>query len=220
RYPGRSTLGATLMITQSFLYNAIFFTYATVLSTFFGVENTALYYIPFAIGNFLGPLLLGPLFDTIGRKPLISGTYILSGALLVISAFLFKAGALTATTQTIAWCVIFFFASAGASAAYLTVSEIFPMETRALCISVFYAVGTGLGGIIGPLLFSRLVATGKFSQAALGLILGASMMIIGGLVELVYGVKAEGRALEDIAQPLTAEDSAEGTPRRAVAATA
>jgi MFS family permease len=204
RYPGRSTLGAVLMITQSFLYNAIFFTYATVLSTFFGVENTALYYIPFAIGNFLGPLLLGPLFDTIGRKPLISGTYILSGALLVISAFLFKAGLLTATTQTIAWCVIFFFASAGASAAYLTVSEIFPMEVRAKAIAVFFAIAQAFGSV-APLFYGALINKDAPdpSKLFIGYIVGAAIMIIGGLVTLVLGVNAENKSLEDIATPLS-----------------
>jgi MFS family permease len=203
-YPGRSTLGATLMITQSFLYNAIFFTYATVLGTFFGVQDTALYYIPFAIGNFLGPLLLGPLFDSLGRKPMISGTYILSGALLVISAFLFRAGALTATTQTIAWCVIFFFASAGASAAYLTVSEVFPMEVRAKAIAVFFAIAQAFGSI-APLFYGSLIDKNAPdpSKLFIGYIVGAAVMIIGGLVTLALGVKAEGQSLEDIAKPLS-----------------
>jgi MFS family permease len=139
---------------------------------------------------------------------MIAGTYLLSGVLLIITALLFKSHDLTAKSLTVALTIIFFFASAGVSAAYLTVSEIFPMETRALCISVFYAVGTGLGGITGPLLFSHLVSSGSYSETALGFILGAVMMIIGGLVELVYGIKAEGRGLEDIAKPLTAEDAA------------
>jgi len=154
-----------------------------------------------------GPLVLGRLFDTVGRRPMIAGTYLLSGVLLIVTALLFQGHDLTAASLTIALTVIFFFASAGVSAAYLTVSEIFPMETRALCISVFYAVGTGLGGITGPLLFSHLVSSGSYSQAALGFILGAVMMIIGGLVELIYGIDAEGKGLEDIAKPLTAEDS-------------
>jgi MFS family permease len=154
-----------------------------------------------------GPLVLGRLLDTVGRRPMIAGTYLLSGVLLIVTALLFRGHDLTAASLTIALTVIFFFASAGVSAAYLTVSEIFPMETRALCISVFYAVGTGLGGITGPLLFSHLVSSGSYSQAALGFILGAVMMIIGGLVELIYGIDAEGKGLEDIAKPLTAEDS-------------
>src|SRR6195952_1021667 len=154
------------MITQSFLYNAIFFSYAIVLANFYlGPDaDTSIYYIPFAIGNFLGPLLLGRFFDTIGRRKMIAGTYLLAGALLVISAFLFRAGTLNATTQTIAWCVIFFFASAGASAAYLTVSEIFPMETRAMPIAFFSATGTIVGGFGGPLLFGALIQSGKPSQ--------------------------------------------------------
>ncbi|MCD2187184.1 MFS transporter [Actinomycetospora soli] len=203
-YPGRSTLGATLMITQSFLYNAIFFTYATVLGTFFGVQDTALYYIPFAIGNFLGPLLLGPLFDSLGRKPMISGTYVLSGGLLVISAFLFRAGMLTATTQTIAWCVIFFFASAGASAAYLTVSEVFPMEVRAKAIAVFFAIAQAFGSI-APLFYGSLIDKNAPdpSKLFLGYLVGAAIMIVGGLVTLALGVKAEGQSLEDVAKPLS-----------------
>ncbi len=164
----------------------------------------------FAVGNLFGPLVLGRLFDTVGRKPMISGTYLLSGVLLIVTALLFKGHDLTATSLVVALTVIFFFASAGVSAAYLTVSEIFPMETRALCISVFYAVGTGIGGITGPLLFSALIKTGSYSQAALALIIGAIMMIVGGLVELAYGIRAEGRGLEDIAQPLTVADAEGG----------
>ena len=203
-YPGRSTLGAALMITQSFLYNAIFFTYATVLGTFFDVENTALYYIPFAIGNFLGPLLLGRLFDTLGRRTMISGTYVLSGALLVISAFLFKAGVLTATTQTIAWCVIFFFASAGASAAYLTVSEIFPMEVRAKAIAVFFAIAQAFGSI-APLFYGSLIdkENPDPSKLFVGYIVGAAVMIIGGVLAWVLAVDAERKSLEDVATPLS-----------------
>src|SRR3954466_12764873 len=145
-YPKRTVLGLALFIGQAFLYNAIFFTYALVLSKFYGVSSSAvgLYLLFFAVGNFLGPLVLGPLFDSWGRKPMIAGTYLISGALLLVTAFLFRQGTLTATTQTAAWCVIFFFASAGASSAYLTVSEIFPMETRAMAIAFFYAVGTAI----------------------------------------------------------------------------
>lgn len=204
-YPGRSTLGAVLMITQSFLYNAIFFSYASVLKIFFQVPNTALYYIPFAIGNFLGPMLLGRLFDTVGRRKMISGTYILAGALLVISAFLFRAGLLTATTQTIAWCIIFFFASAGASAAYLTVSEIFPMEVRAKAIAVFFAIAQ-IFGSVAPLIYAVMLGSednpdpgGLFAAY----LLGAGVMIVGGLVAAVIGVDAERKSLEDIATPLS-----------------
>ena len=149
-------------------------------------------------------MILGPLFDSVGRKPMIAGTYILSGVLLLITGYLFKQHQLNATTLTIAWSVVFFFASAGVSAAYLTVCEIFPMETRALCIAVFYAVGTGIGGIIGPQLFGRMVPTGKRPTVFMALAIGAVLMIIGGVAELVFGVKAERKRLEGIARPLTA----------------
>ena len=170
-YPKRTVVGLSLFIGQAFLYNAVFFTYALVLGTFYDVKPASVgwYIIPFALGNFAGPLVLGRLFDSVGRKPMIAGTYILSGALLVITAFLFKAGVWSAWSQTAAWSVIFFFASAGASSAYLTVSEIFPMETRALAIAFFYAVGTAIGGITGPLLFGKLVESGKESTRVLGL---------------------------------------------------
>src|SRR3954452_16773734 len=211
-YPQRTVLGLSLFIGQAFLYNAILFTYALVLSKFYGVSaaSAGLYLIPFAIGNFLGPLVLGRLFDTWGRKPMIAGTYILSGVLLWITALLFNAGSLTATTQTIAWCVIFFFASAGASSAYLTVSEIFPMETRAMAIAFFYALGTGLGGIIGPLLFGNPV--GDVSKSVpgpmlIGYGLGATLMIAAGIVAAFLAVEAAQKNLEDIAKPLTAEDA-------------
>src|SRR5215211_4484999 len=158
-YPKRTFVGLSLFTGQAFLYNAIFFTYALVLTEVYGVNpsSVGLYLLPFAVGNFAGPLLLGRFFDTIGRKPMIAGTYILSGILLIITGILFNNGTLTATTQTVAWCVIFFFASAGASAAYLTVSEIFPMETRAMAIAFFYATGTIVGGFGGPLLFGALI---------------------------------------------------------------
>jgi MFS family permease len=210
-YPRRTVVGLSLFIGQAFLYNAVFFTYALVLGQFYGVKpgSVGLYIIPFAVGNFLGPLILGRLFDSVGRKPMIAGTYILSGSLLVITAFLFKAGTWTAVTQTAAWCVIFFFASAGASAAYLTVSEIFPMETRALAIAFFYAVGTAIGGITGPLLFGKLVATGKESNVFWGYILGAALMIIAGIVQALLGIEAARKNLEDVATPLSAE-AAEG----------
>jgi MFS family permease len=210
-YPRRTVVGLSLFIGQAFLYNAVFFTYALVLGTFYDVkpESVGYYILPFAIGNFLGPLILGRLFDTVGRKPMIAGTYILAGLLLIVTAFLFKAGVWTATTQTAAWCVIFFFASAGASAAYLTVSEIFPMETRALAIAFFYAVGTAVGGITGPLLFGKLVETEKESQVFIGYIVGAALMIAAGIIQALIGVEAARRDLEDIATPLSAE-AAEG----------
>ena len=159
-YPKRTVLGLALFMGQAFLYNAILFGYATLLSTFFGVAtaDAPYYLVAFAVGNLLGPIVLGPLFDTVGRKPMIAGTYILSGLLLLITGYLFREGQLNATSLTVCWSVVFFFASAGVSAAYLTVSEIFPMETRALAIAVFYAVGTGIGGIIGPQLFGASIA--------------------------------------------------------------
>ncbi|HET8979150.1 MAG TPA: MFS transporter [Solirubrobacteraceae bacterium] len=209
-YPRRTVLGLALFIGQAFLYNAILFGYATLLSTFFGVStsNAPYYLVAFAAGNLLGPIVLGPLFDSVGRKPMIAGTYILSGVLLLITGYLFDQHQLTATTLTIGWAVVFFFASAGVSAAYLTVSEIFPMETRALAIALFYAVGTGIGGIIGPQLFGRLIPTGKTSDVFVALAIGAVLMIIGGVTEILCGVKAERRRLEGIAKPLTAVETA------------
>ncbi len=209
-YPKRTVLGLSLFIGQAFLYNAILFGYATLLSTFFGVAtaDAPYYLVAFAAGNLLGPIVLGPLFDSVGRKPMISGTYILSGVLLLITGYLFDQHQLNATTLTLAWSVVFFFASAGVSAAYLTVSEIFPMETRALAIALFYAVGTGIGGIIGPQLFGRLIPTGKTSDVFFALSIGAILMIVGGLVEIVYGIKAERVRLEGIAKPLTAVSGA------------
>ncbi|MGP7996253.1 MAG: MFS transporter [Streptosporangiaceae bacterium] len=206
-YPRRTVLGLSLFIGQAFLYNAITFGYAQILATFFHVSTDPGYYFAvIAVGNLLGPLLLGPLFDSIGRKPMIAGTYILSGALLFGTAWLFDAGALDATTMTACWCVVLFFASAGASSAYLTVSEVFPMETRALAIAFFYAIGTAAGGISGPLLFSSLVSTGKVSDTVIAFAIGAALMILAGLVEMFLGVKAERKGLEEIASPLTAEE--------------
>jgi MFS family permease len=210
-YPRRTVLCFSLFTGQAFLYNAIFFTYALVLTKFYGVGSGSVgwYILPFAAGNFAGPLLLGRLFDTLGRKPMIAGTYILSGALLIVTAFLFKSGSLTAVTQTVAWCVIFFFASAGASAAYLTTSEVFPMETRALAIAFFYAFGTVIGGVGGPLLFGALIGSGKTSSVFVGYVIGAALMIASGLVEVVLGVEAAGRELEDIAAPLSSQEAEE-----------
>ena len=209
-YPKRSILCFLLFVGQAFLYNAYFFTYGTVLTTFPFVQidsaDVGYYVAAFAISNFLGALLLGPLFDTVGRIKMISGTYILSALLLTATAFLFNAQALTALTLTGMGMVTFFFASAGASAAYLTVSEIFPMETRALCIAFVYAIGTAAGGIIGPLLFGKLAESGDPSQMMFGYLLGAGLMLIGGIAELTLGVRAEQQSLENIAKPLTAED--------------
>ena len=205
-YPSRATLGATLMITQSFLYNAIFFSNASVLENFFHVDknNTPIYDIPFAIGNLLGPLVLGRLFDKIGRRYMISQTYLVSGVLLVGSACVFRAGGFTATTQTLTWCVIFFFASAGASAAYLTVSEIFPMEVRAKAIAVFFAIAQACGSI-APLFYGLLMGAGNPDRSSLfvGFLVGAAAMIVGGLIAVVLAVDAENKPLEDIALPLS-----------------
>jgi MFS family permease len=206
-YPKRTFVGLALFTGQAFLYNAIFFTYALVLTEVYNVNSASvgLYLLPFAVGNFCGPLFLGRLFDTVGRKPMIAGTYILSGVLLVVTGILFKNGTLNATTQTAAWCVIFFFASAGASAAYLTVSEIFPMETRAMAIAFFYATGTLVGGFGGPLLFGALIQSGDRGQIFIGYVVGAAVMIAGGIIQALMGVEAAGRDLEDIAPPLSAE---------------
>ncbi len=206
QYPQRAILGASLMITQSFLYNAIFFTYAIVLTKFYHVNPTQVpwYGVAFAVGNLSGPLLLGKLFDTLGRKKMISGTYILSGVLLAISAWLFDIGALTALTQTVAWVVIFFFASAGASSGYLTVSEIFPIEIRAEAIAVFFAIAQ-IAGALGPLLYGALIGNASSNTGLfIGYLIGAGIMILGGIVEILFGINAEGQALESVAQPLSA----------------
>lgn len=206
QYPKRAILGATLMVTQSFLYNAIFFTYAIVLTKFYGVSATTVpfYGLAFAIGNLAGPLLLGRLFDTLGRKKMIAGTYILSGVLLAVSAWLFNVAALNALTQTIAWVIIFFFASAGASAGYLTVSEVFPIEIRAEAIAVFFAIAQ-IAGALGPLLYGFLIGNGSSRTGLfIGYLIGAAIMILGGVIEVLFGVDAEGRSLESVAQPLTA----------------
>jgi MFS family permease len=214
KYPKRSLLGLSLFVGQAFLYNAVFFTYALVLTKILKVSDSLAPWslIPLAIGNFLGPLLLGRFFDTIGRRVMITTTYVLSGLLLVLTGVLFDNGSLSATTLTAMWCLVFFFASAGASAAYLTVSEIFPMETRAMAIAFFYAIGTGLGGIIGPVYFGKLIESGR-SAVVHGYYIGAGLMIAAGLVELVLGVAAAQRSLEDIATPLTAEEASEEQPR-------
>ncbi len=221
-YPRRTILGLALFVGQAFLYNSILFGLGDLLATYFKIDaaNVPYYLAIFAIGNLFGPLVLGRYFDTVGRKPMISGTYLLSGSLLVLTAILFGSRSLTSATLIIALSVVFFFASAGVSAAYLTVSEVFPMETRALCISVFYAIGTGIGGITGPLVFQALIKTGDWGQAELALILGGVMMILGGIAEVIFGIKAEGRTLEDIAKPLTAEDTPSAGRPSAAAATA
>jgi MFS family permease len=204
----RSLLGFVLMLTQAFFYNAIFFTYALVLMRFYGVpeENVGSYLLPFALGNVLGPLLLGHLFDTIGRKQMITGTYALAGVLLTLTAWLFRAGMLTAQTQTLAWTAIFFVASAAASSAYLTVSEIFPLEIRALAIAIFYAIGTLAGGVGAPVLFGWIIGTGSSTALFAGYLVAATLMLLGALVEAWIGVPAERRSLEHIAPPLSSRE--------------
>jgi MFS family permease len=203
RYPRRTVLGIVLMASQAFFYNAIFFTYALVLGRFYGVpaDRVGLYILPFALGNFLGPLLLGRWFDSWGRRPMIASTYALSGALLGASALAFAHGLLDATQLTMAWTVVFFFASAAASAAYLTVGEAFPIEMRAIAIALFYAFGTGIGGIAGPWLFGTLIGTGERAAIAWGYAFGAALMLVAAAVELSLGFAAERRGLEDVAAP-------------------
>ena len=220
-YPRRTILGFSLFVGQAFLYNAITFGYAQILLTFFHVKtNPGYYFAVIAVGNLLGPLLLGRLFDSLGRKPMIAGTYIVSGLLLLLTAYLFHAGLLSAFSMTACWCAVLFVASAGASAAYLTVSEVFPMETRAMAIAFFYAIGTFVGGVSGPLLFSKLVSTGSVSDTAVAFAIGAALMIGAGIIEIFLGLRAERRSLEDIAQPLTADDVTERDRGRARPATA
>ena len=206
-YPKRTILCFSLFVGQAFLYNAFFFTYGDTLSTFFGVKQTGWYLAIFAASNFAGALLLAPLFDRVGRVKMISGTYVVSGVLLAAAGVVL--GDLDAVSLTVFGAVIFFFASAGASAAYLTASEVFPMETRALCIAFFYAIGTAVGGITGPLLFGKLIdnasADKDITAIAIGYFIGAALMVAGGVVEAVLGVKAEGESLESIATPLTAD---------------
>jgi MFS family permease len=204
----RSFLGFVLMLTQAFFYNAIFFTYALVLMRFYRVPASTVggYLLPFCIGNVLGPLLLGHFFDTIGRKKMIAATYGASGILLALTAWLFQAGLLTAQTQTLAWTIIFFIASAAASSAYLTVSEIFPLEIRAFAIAIFYAVGTLTGGVFAPLLFGWIIGTGSSNALFAGYLVAALLMIFGAIVELWIGVAAERQPLEHVAAPLSSRN--------------
>jgi len=211
QYPRRSLLGFSMMVTQAFLYNAIFFTYALVLQHFYGVSkaHTSYYFFPFAVGNLLGPLLIGHLFDTVGRRKMIFLTYGVSGVLLLVSAYFFHAGLLNATTQTVFWCVIFFFASAGASSAYLTVSEIFPLELRGQAISFFFALSQGAGGVVAPYLFGHLIGGSDNpnpdrTPLAWGYVIGGVIMLAGGIIAWFCGVNAERQSLEDIAAPLSA----------------
>ncbi|MEU9134491.1 MFS transporter [Streptomyces sp. NPDC048404] len=213
RYPKRAVLGLALFVGQAFLYNAITFGFGSILTTFFDVPTggTGYYFAVIAAGNFLGPLLLGKLFDTLGRRVMISSTYLLSGLLLFGTAWLFDQGSLNAVTMTACWCVVLFFASAGASSAYLTVSEVFPMETRAMAIAFFYAIGTAAGGISGPLVFADLTKSGVVGDTVLAFQIGASLMCAAGLVAVFLAVKAERRSLEDIAAPLSTVPATAGT---------
>jgi MFS family permease len=215
-YPRRTILCFSLFVGQAFLYNAFFFTYGDTLTSFMGVKQTGYYIAVFAVSNFVGALLLGPLFDKIGRVKMLTATYVVSGLLLGYTGLTLDS--YSATTLTLMGCIIFFIASAGASAAYLTASEVFPMETRALCIAFFYAIGTAAGGIAGPLLFGKLIdnaTTGGngISAIAIGYYIGAVLMVAGGVVAAFLGVKAENHSLEDVAQPLTAESGGKGSHR-------
>jgi MFS family permease len=206
KYKERTVLGLSLMISQAFIYNAIFFTYALVLNRYLGVKENAagLYLLPFALSNFLGPLILGHFFDTIGRRQMIAATYVIAGCLLILTGYLFAEGKLTALSLTVWWAVMFFFASPAASAAYLTVSEIFPLEMRALAIALFYSAGTAVGGIVAPWFFGRLIDTGSRGALLEGYLVAAALMIGAAIVEIFLGVAAEGASLEKIAEPLSA----------------
>ncbi len=210
-YPSRTLLGVALIVSQAFLYNGVFFTFPLVLRNFYGVpaDRTGLYLLPFALSNFLGPLLLGRFFDTIGRRPMIAGTYTISAVLLALAGYLFAAGRLTPTTQTLLWAAVFFFASSAASSAYLTVSEIFPVELRGMVIALFFAVGTLIGGTIAPSLFGHLVNTGSRRDLFHGYLLASGLLLATVVVVWFCGVKAERTSLEDVARPLSAADEGE-----------
>ena len=207
-YRQRTLVALSLMAAQAFFYNAIFFTYALILTGFYHTpaDQIGWYILPFAAGNVLGPILLGRLFDTVGRKTMIASTYAISGLLLAVTAELFSRNVLTAQTLTIAWMTVFFFASAAASSAYLTVSEIFPLEIRALAIAFFYAIGTAAGGIAGPILFGVLINTGSRGSVAVGYLIGAVLMIGAAATEALWGVAAERKPLETVAKPLAFVD--------------
>jgi MFS family permease len=208
-YPKRAVLGFSLFIGQAFIYNAVTITLGLTLTTYLGVgaNKVGLFYAVFAAGNFLGPLLLGRLFDTVGRRPMIAGTYLASAVMLAAVGILFNGEVFSDWGLTLALAATFFVASAGASSAYLTVSEVFPMEIRALAIAFFYAIGTAIGGITGPLVFQKLGESGDVSQVMLAYLIGAAVMVVGGVAELIVGVRAEQQTLEDIAKPITAEEA-------------
>lgn len=205
KFRARSVLALTLMAAQAFLFNAVFFTYGLVLARFYGVPETraGLYILPLAAGNFFGPIVLGPLFDSLGRRRMITATYGTAGVLLVVVAVLFGMGVFTPWTQTFAWMAIFFVASAAASSAYMTASEIFPLEARSLAIAVFYAAGTGAGGILASFLFGRLIGSGQPWVVAGGYAAAAVLMLVAAGTEAKLGVDAEGRSLESVAEPLS-----------------
>lgn len=205
KFRARSVLAVALMVAQAFLFNAVFFTYGLVLATFYHVPNerTGLYILPLAVGNFFGPIVIGPFFDSVGRRTMITATYGLSGVLLFVVAALFGSGVLTAWTQTFAWVAIFFVASAAASSAYMTASEIFPLEARSLAIALFYAIGTAVGGIGAPWIFGRLIGTGQAWFVAGGYAAAAALMVAAAAAELVLGIDAQGQSLENVAEPLS-----------------
>ncbi len=208
RYRSRSVVGLVLMASQAFVYNAIFFTYALVLSRYYAVrpDATGLYLLPFAISNFIGPLVLGRFFDTIGRRQMICVTYALSAAVLALTGWLFMRNMLTSLTLASLWTILFFFASPAASAAYLTVSEVFPLEIRALAIAVFYSAGTAVGGIVAPWFFGRLIDTGSRGALFAGYLTAVALMLAAAIVELAYGISAERKSLEEVAAPLSSID--------------
>lgn len=212
RYRLRALLGLVLMIAQAFFYNSVFFSYALVLTNFYRVpgEKTGLYLLPFALGNFLGPLALGHFFDTLGRRKMISGTYAIAALLLALTAVLFERDLISPIQQTALWTIIFFFASPAASSAYLTVSEIFPLETRGLAIAFFFAAGTGIGGVVAPWLFGSLIGTGSRVNLMYGYLFSAALLLTAAATEAILGVKAERQGLEKLAAPLSADDSASG----------
>ncbi|MHB1955561.1 MAG: MFS transporter [Sulfobacillus sp.] len=215
KYPSRSFLGLSMMVTQSFLYNAIFFSYALVLAHFYHVapDHIGYYFFPFAVGNLAGPLLIGNLFDTVGRRKMILFTYGMSAILLAVSAWLFHQGVLNATTQTLLWCAVFFLASAGASSAYLTVSEIFPLELRSQAISFFFAISQLVGGVAAPTIFASLIGNGtNVGPLTIGYYIGAAIMFGGGIIGWFFGVNAERQALEDIAAPLSSVSTGQKNP--------